>query len=105
MAFSEDVFHCSLEYGPQDARTSLGYFNLSKVLAGAGHAQGASACADMVADIWAATLQRCVLGLAPDGDHLPAGTPAEALPVGRLQLAEVVEMLQVRWRSRAGAAG
>jgi hypothetical protein len=30
-AFAEDVYYCSLEYGPQDARTSLGYYNLAKV--------------------------------------------------------------------------
>ena len=30
-AFSEDMYYCSLEYGPQDLRTSLGYYNLAKV--------------------------------------------------------------------------
>lgn len=30
-AFSEDVYYCSLEYGPEDVRTSLGYYNMGKV--------------------------------------------------------------------------
>lgn len=38
-AFAEDVYYCSLEYGPQDARTSLGYYNLSKVLQTLGNLQ------------------------------------------------------------------
>jgi hypothetical protein len=48
----------------------------------------------MVVSIWSCTLQRCVLGCLEDGRPLPQGAPTE-LPVGRLQLAEVVEMLQV----------
>lgn len=38
-AFAEDVYYCSLEYGPQDARTSLGYYNLAKVLQSTGDMQ------------------------------------------------------------------
>lgn len=30
-AFAEDVYYCSLEYGPEDVRTSLGYYNMGKV--------------------------------------------------------------------------
>lgn len=30
-AFAEDVYYCSLEYGPEDPRTSLGYYNTGKV--------------------------------------------------------------------------
>jgi hypothetical protein len=30
-AFAEDAYYCSLEYGPEDPRTSLGYYNLNKV--------------------------------------------------------------------------
>ena len=30
-AFAEDVYYCSLEFGPEDARTSLGYYNMGKV--------------------------------------------------------------------------
>ncbi|KAF6258416.1 subunit of axonemal inner dynein [Scenedesmus sp. NREL 46B-D3] len=80
-AFAEDVYCCSLEYGPQDARTSLGYYNLAKVTEIIiPHIQGGAAVC-------------CVLQLQEDGQPLPAGAPTE-LPVGRLQLVEVVEMLQ-----------
>ncbi len=30
-AFAEDVYYCAHEYGPEDARTSLGYYNMGKV--------------------------------------------------------------------------
>jgi hypothetical protein len=33
-AFAEDAYYCSLEYGPEDPRTSLGYYNLNKVCVG-----------------------------------------------------------------------
>lgn len=50
----------------------------------------------------------CVLGCAEDGGPLPCGAPAPQLAVGRLQLAEVVEMLAdiagERARAERGAA-
>lgn len=39
--FARDVYYCSLEYGPTDVRTSLGYFNLCKVR-GAAESEAAS---------------------------------------------------------------
>lgn len=30
-SFAEDVYYCSLEYGPEDPRTSLGFYNMGKV--------------------------------------------------------------------------
>lgn len=57
--------------------------------------QGAMSCSDMVVSIWSACLQRSVLGSMGDGQPVSADAPVE-LPVGQLQLYEVVEMLQVR---------
>lgn len=94
-AFAEDVYYCSLEYGPQDARTTLGYYNLSKVLQSTGATDSAMACSDMVVSNWTSCLQRCVLGVLDDGRPVAPDTPVD-LPVGRLQLLEVVEMLLVR---------
>ncbi|WIA32992.1 hypothetical protein OEZ86_006151 [Tetradesmus obliquus] len=112
--FAEDVYYCSIEYGPQDARTSLGYYNLAKrrnmpflvpqVLQSTGEVQGALSCADMVVSIWSSCLSRSVLGLQEDGQPLPPGAPME-LPVGRLQLVEVAEMLQDICKLRADALG
>jgi len=34
-SFAEDVYYCSLEYGPEDPRTSLGFYNMGKVWKGA----------------------------------------------------------------------
>lgn len=48
----------------------------------------------MVVSIWSSCLQQCVLGCMEQGQPLPPEAPTE-LPVGQLQLAEVVEMLQV----------
>lgn len=67
------------------------------MLQSTGEVQGALSCADMVVSIWSACLSRSVLGLQEDGQPLPPGAPTE-LPVGRLQLVEVAEMLQVRER-------
>jgi len=30
-SFAEDVYYCSLEFGPEDPRTSLGFYNMGKV--------------------------------------------------------------------------
>jgi hypothetical protein len=37
---AEDAYYCSLEYGPQDAHTSLGYYNIAKVLQSTGDVAG-----------------------------------------------------------------
>jgi hypothetical protein len=142
--FAQDVYYCALDYGPRDVRTSLGYFNLCKVLQGGGdggsqNMQGALACADMVVDIWRAALAPLVLGpeFAADETEETAGcsggaaaastssssaislgrgavTTAAApvaalaqLPVGPLQLLEVVDMLQdvARLRGRERGPG
>ncbi|GIL43251.1 hypothetical protein Vafri_1046 [Volvox africanus] len=103
-AFAEDVYYCSLEYGPEDVRTSLGYYNMGKVFQSAGDIEKAASCNDQVVAIWAATLNAVVLGLTEAGG---AGRPAgaAALPVGRLQLMEVVDMLADITRTRAAALG
>ena len=36
-AFAQDVYYCSLEYGTKDVRTSLGFYNLSKVFQSKGN--------------------------------------------------------------------
>jgi hypothetical protein len=104
-AFAEDVYHCACEYGPQDVRTSLGYYNLSKVLAEAGNSAGAVSCSEMVVNIWCTALQAVVLGVAADSGSTSSSSSSggsgssnkgsRELPVGRLQLLEVVDMLQV----------
>jgi hypothetical protein len=49
----------------------------------------------MVVGIWSSCLQQCVMGCGVQGQPLPPEAPRD-LPVGQLQLGEVVEMLQVR---------
>ena len=103
-AFAEDVYHCACEYGPQDVRTSLGYYNLSKVLAEAANSAGAVSCSELVVNIWCTALQAAVLGVTvqPCSTSSSRNTGSSSskgskdLPVGRLQLLEVVDMLQVR---------
>ncbi|GLC38926.1 hypothetical protein PLESTB_000462100 [Pleodorina starrii] len=109
-AFAEDVYYCSLEYGPEDVRTSLGYYNMGKVFQSSGDMDKAASCNDQVVAIWAATLNAVVLGLtdpaAASGPGGGSGRPgAVALPVGRLQLMEVVDMLADITRTRAAALG
>lgn len=53
----------------------------------------------MAVSIWSSCLQQCVLGYGVQGQPLPPEAPRD-LPVGQLQLGEVVEMLQVCDRAR-----
>ncbi|KAF5841781.1 subunit of axonemal inner dynein [Dunaliella salina] len=101
-SFAEDVYYCSMEYGPEDPRTSLGYYNLGKVFQSASEVEKAKACNDQVVKIWTSALCQVVLGVTqtPKGLVAEANAPAE-LPVGRLQLMEVVDMLLDIGRSRA----
>ncbi|MEW5301928.1 MAG: hypothetical protein WDW36_004752 [Sanguina aurantia] len=101
-AFSEDVYYCSLEYGPEDVRTSLGYYNMGKVFGAKLEQDKASSCDDQVVRIWSNALCMVVLGLGPD--RLPMSEPSQ-LPVGRLQLMEVVDMLLDIGRSREALLG
>lgn len=45
-AFAQDAYQCSLAYGPEDVRTSLGYYNLAKVFQGMGELDRTIACCD-----------------------------------------------------------
>lgn len=47
-AFAEDVYYCALEYGAEDIRTSLGYYNLAKVFQSQGEMDKCLACNDHV---------------------------------------------------------
>lgn len=117
-AFAEDVYYCALEYGPEDVRTSLGYYNLSKVFEADGDGAKALSCSDHVIKIWLDVLAALVLGEdarrmigndagTADADDEEKGgesgeganaarevAPVTALPLGESQLLEVVEMLQ-----------
>jgi len=89
-AFSEDVYYCAQEYGPEDVRTSLGYYNLSKVFQSRGQMAKSLAFNDMVMHIWSSALHTLVLAQEPR-THVKQ---QEQLPMGRSQLLEVVAMLQ-----------
>ena len=62
-AFAEDVYHCSLEYGSNDARSAVGYYNMGKVFSNKGDDAKAMAVNDMVVKIWNDALCRVVLGI------------------------------------------
>ncbi|KAJ9509757.1 hypothetical protein QJQ45_011401 [Haematococcus lacustris] len=78
-AFAEDVYYCAVEYGPEDPRTTLGFYNMGKVHQNRGDTTKSLACTNMVVK-------------TQDGLVAEQSAPAE-LPVGRLQLMEVVDML------------
>jgi hypothetical protein len=134
-SFAEDVYHCSCQYGPRDWHTSLGYYNLSKVLAETHNTSGALSCSGLVVEIWLEALLQLVLGMTPgaaaaaiaaaaaaggaggdggagagDQQQQLGAAVTEALgrgggsgssegvkagEVGRLQMTEVADMLQV----------
>lgn len=47
-AFAEDLYYFSLEYGPSDVRTTLGYYNLGKVFQTQVGAQRCACCRTIV---------------------------------------------------------
>ena len=49
-AFSEDILFSSKEYGPDDPRTSLGYFNMARIFFKTDRKQECLACCDKVAE-------------------------------------------------------
>lgn len=66
----------------------------------------AAACNDQVLKIWTAVLCRVVLGVAQTAEGLvPEATAPAELPVGRLQLMEVVDMLLDVGRARVAVHG
>jgi tetratricopeptide (TPR) repeat protein len=102
-AFAEDVYYCSIEYGTEDARSAVGYYNMGKVLQNQGDYAKAASCSDRVIDIWSAALCRAVLGVVQsqeDGSLESTAPGSEPLPVGRLQLMEVVDMVMDICRTR-----
>lgn len=106
-AFAEDVYYCSIEYGTEDARSAVGYYNMGKVLQNQGDYAKAAACSDRVIDIWSAALCRAVLGIvqSQEDGSLEASPGSEPLPVGRLQLMEVVDMVMDICRTRQMTLG
>lgn len=103
-AFAEDVYYCSLEAGPEDVRSSLGYYNLGKVFQTLGEVRKSMACNDQVVSIWLMALAAVMLGVQPDGTPLSDQAPSQ-LPVGRLQMLEVVDMLKDIVKLRAETRG
>lgn len=49
-SFAEDVYYCSLEYGTQDTRTSLGFYNLGKVFQTMGELEKCMRCCEQVCE-------------------------------------------------------
>lgn len=91
-AFASDVFCCSQEYGPLDARTSLGFYNLGKVFEALSDKGKAQANYAIVAKIWLNALMQVVLSMPPiDAEALLAADSdgRAQLPLGTLQLIEV----------------
>lgn len=75
-AFAEDLYYFSLEYGPSDMRTTLGYYNLGKVFQTQGNLGRCLACYDMVVTIWSGALKTAVLNLAEvSASGMGAGWP------------------------------
>ena len=87
-AFAEDVYYCSLEYGPQDLRTSLGYYNLAKVFESQKDLDKCLACHEQVIHIWGSAFRLLVLDVP---SNIP-GMKAE-MPLSQGQLREVADML------------
>ena len=103
------MFHCSEEYGPEDVRTSLGYYNLSKIFQGVGDIERSLSCNGQVVQIWMEAHVGSVLGatLGPGLKKVQVSSlgPEGELPLGRSQMMEVVDMLEDIRSLRSEALG
>ena len=88
-SFAEDVYFSSIEYGPEDVRTSLGYFNLAKVFQSHGGMTESRSFMRKVVSIWLTALVNLVVGSIGD----IGGGVSKPLPVAMNQVYEVVDML------------
>lgn len=78
-AFAEDVYHCSMDSGPEDVRTSLGYYNLAKVYSNIDESTKSFELCCMVVNIWLACLVPWALGMGDGGRNLdPPSSPESA---------------------------
>eukprot|EP00958_Prasinococcus_capsulatus_P006712 scaffold625_cov420-Prasinococcus_capsulatus_cf.AAC.65 len=68
-AFAEEVYHCSLEYGPYDVRTSFGYHNLGRTFRSNGDGDKGSACSRHVVRIWTSAIQKLLETKEPWGPN------------------------------------
>jgi hypothetical protein len=94
-SFASDVFCCSQEYGPLDARTSLGFYNLGKVFEALSEKRKAQANYAVVVKIWLNALMQVVLAMPPiEASALLAADASgrPQLPLGTLQLIEVCHL-------------
>lgn len=105
-SFAEDVYYSSIEYGPEDVRTSLGYFNLAKVFQSQGAMIESKAFMKKVVNIWLTALVKLVItdnippenhivkGNLSTGDRTIGGTRTSSeFPLVMSQVYEVVDML------------
>lgn len=101
-SFAEDVYFSSIEYGPSDVRTSLGYFNLAKVFQSQGAVTESTAFMRKVVSIWLTAL----IDLVVEKDGATTGSSTSSLPVVMSQVYEVVDMLiDIRNTFEVGAHG
>lgn len=62
-AFAKDIYYSALEYGPNEIRTSLGYYNLGKVFQTIGRIERARGFFKQVVRSWLEALKIVVLRL------------------------------------------
>ncbi|CAG9460908.1 unnamed protein product [Pedinophyceae sp. YPF-701] len=84
-SFAEDVYNCSLAYGPSDIRTSLGFYNIGKALLALGEREKSLANHDQAGTILVDTMRALVLDRGQDQ------TPP---PLNDHQLVELTAMIR-----------
>ena len=82
--FSNDVYHCSLEVGPEHINTAGGYFEMATVFENLDRMESALALFDKVVDVW----YKYLVGAMQAGPDM-----ADAVQLGEAQVAEAVKML------------
>ncbi|CAM6048379.1 unnamed protein product [Sphagnum compactum] len=102
-AFAEEAYYKSREYGIYDVRTSIAFYNLSKVFYQTGQKSHCIAFWDLVIDVWMNALKEVVLHI-PVERTMAWGKPQHpgskgvhldsAPAIAKLHIGEVCEMLQ-----------
>ena len=95
-AFAEDTYHRSCAWGPEDVRTSFGYWNMATCFATMGAWSKSVAACRTVVDVWFEATVASALGerLGEGVKRTQASTPLESeLPMTRTRVLEGVDAL------------
>ena len=93
-SFAEDTYHCALEFGPQDMRTALGYYNIAKVFQDKGEMEKCLSCLNQLQNAWIDGYRKVILGELVSLSKNPAAHFYELIPLNKVQHSEMIDIIK-----------